>query len=326
MNVNRKCLNILMSLANYLGVIPVNVGFKEDYSWFISKMTLKHIIARTLMAIFTVILHVKVRIYDRVILKTNFTNALYIGCSTATLTLALCIVITRIAFYGKTVIKLAYFFTDKSSVVETEKAYGVTKSRLYIIEIGYISVIVISITALDYLDYAGIFYIAHLWIDLYTEMITHIWVICYFNLFRKLEKAFKDLYLASLTDLLNAEDMNKLWKRYLYLRGIAVKINKSQGLNAVFLVGFVYIWQLSNAYVVFQLLKEDTPDITKIVNIVFFIVIQGVKLFILVHQAPKCMKYVQRFRIRMCNYSSEENHVEEVNDMSKTITSNFCQY
>lgn len=308
-----------MSLANYLGVMPLYIGFKEDHRWFISKVTLKHTVTRSLLATLAVILHVKVRIYDRVFFKTSFSNVLYISCSTASLMFAQAIVFNSIAYYGKTVIKLANFFMDKSLslTVETEKASGVTKSSLFIIEMCYISAIVISVTALNFFEYSTFyFYIANLWIDLYTEMITHIWVLAYFNLFRRLESAFKDLYLASLNHDMNVEYMNKLWKRYLYLRGIAVKMNRSQGLNAVFLVGFVYVWELNNGYVAFHVLMEDTPDIMKMVSAIFFIVNQGIKLFILVHQAPKCMKYVQRFRIRMGNYSSEENHMEEVNAKS----------
>lgn len=268
------------------------------------------------MAIFVLSLHVKVRIYDKIkYTATDFHTIVYTGCSTATLMFALAIIFTSIAFYGKSVVKLAKFFINNFLLpeIEAEKA-SILPSRLLIMEMSYIFAIATSVVALSFFERTPslFYYMANLCIDLYTEMVTNIWVIANFNLFHRLELAFRGLYLASLEEVLEVKDVKRLWKRYLYLRGIAVKINRVQGLNAVFFVGFVYVWELNNGYEVLSNLLKDDAEFLGMLIMVFWMIVQGIKLFVFVHQAPKCMRLIQRFRIRMGNYNSEETHIEEV--------------
>lgn len=314
MNVNQKCQHVFIFLGNLLGVLPLYIGFDKGNIYFISKLTRKYIITRLLLAIFVLSLHIKVRIYDRIkYITTSFYTAVYIGCSTSTLMFAIGIVFTSIVFYGKSVVKLAKFFTH--DLLLSEKA-SITSSSLHIREMSYIVAITTSVILLSFFEYTPnfIYYMANLCIDLYTEMVTHIWVIAYFNLFHRLELAFKDLYFASLEEVLDVKDVNKLWKRYLHLRGISVKISRVHGLNVMFLVGYVYIWELNNGYEVLSNLIRKDADGLWLFTMFFWITMQGIKLFVLVHQAPKCMRLIQRFRIRMVNYRSEENHIEEVNN------------
>lgn len=314
MDLNRKSMDVLLYLSRLLGILP--------YKWkkstrgnlvFQSVLTPMYISKRLLAATIILILHTKFRIYDKISSKASFQMVVYVGCTTATLAFVIGIVFLSTAIYGKKLIKHTVFFPKKLATInDTSDEKTISESFLFFAQALYLVTVVFLTLMLGLFKYNAWQYLPNLCIDLYMELITQIWTLAYFNHFWRIRMAFEDLLSASLAEHLSGVALNECWSRYLHLRGVVVRINKIQGLNAIFCVGYIYIWQLNNLYNVSVEILKDTPDEAVVVNQMIWVFIEGVKLFVLIYQAPKCANLVRKFRVRLANYSSEDNHIEEV--------------
>lgn len=314
MDLNKKSLDVLLCLARFLGILPYKwkKSTREDLS-FQSVITLKYISERLLLAALISILHIKFRMYDKISSEASFQIVVYVGCSTAILTLSIGIVFISTAIYGKNLVKQTIFFPKKLAAInQTSDKRFLSESVNLFAQAIYITIVVIVTIALGSFEYAPWQFLPNICIDIYTELITHIWSFSYFNHLLRLRVAFEDLYAASLVDDLNVAALKQCWSRYLYLRGVVVRINRIQGLNAIFCVAFIYVWQLFNLYTFLVELQKDDPDKMVAVTQLIWISIQSVKFFVFIYQAPKCASLIRKFRMRLANYSSEENHIEEV--------------
>lgn len=313
MDLNKDSLNAMLHLARFLGVLPYkwDKSTREDMS-FQSVITAKYISKKLLAAAIILILHIKFRMYDKINLETNFGMVVYVGCTTAILTFVIGIVFVSTAIYGKNLVKQTVFVPKKwDSINLTSDKKFLSRSFIFFAQAIYLSVVVIAIFVTGILEYKPWQFLPNICINLYTELITHIWVFAYYNHLLRLRMAFEDLCSASLVEDFNVVTLRECWSRYLYLRGLVVRINRIQGLNAIFCVAFIYVWQLFNSYALLVELLKDDPDKVVVAYQIVWIFVQGVKLFVLIYQAPKCTGLVARFRMRLANYSSEENHIEE---------------
>lgn len=302
------------SLARFLGVLPYKrmKSVKGNMS-FESVLTPGYISMRLLIAATIFILHIKFWIYDYINSETSFQEVVFIGCSTTVLGLAVAMVFVSTIIYGKSLIKLTTIFPKmlSSKSLTSDKRF-LSESFVFLFQAVYLAVVVTVILVVGLLRERTWKVIPNLCISMYSELVTHSWTFIYFNRLLRLRMAFEELYSASLVDDLNVVALKECWSRYLYLRGVVVKINRIQGLNAIFCITYIYVWQLHNLYTLLVELSKDKPDTRVTILMMIWVFIGSAKLFVLIYQAPKCANLVRKFRMRLANYSSEEYHIEEV--------------
>lgn len=313
MDINLKCLYFFLSLARFFGILPFTATVAAGNTYFQSVLTPMYIFKGLFAATVVLIFHIKFRVYDKINAKASFKMAVYVGCSTATLTFAIAIVLVSTTIYGKSVTKLTVFFPKRLALKDFANKRFLSELFVFFAQIVYLAVVIIGMIVLNVLEHRSwLLFVANLCIDLYTELVTHAWTFAYFNLLLKLRIAFKDLYSSSLQDDFDVVALNECWSRYLYLRSVVIKTNRIQGLNAIFCVGFIYVWQLYNLYAFLGELMKNELDKIVATSLMIRVVVQGVKLFVLIYQAPKATNWVQKFRIRLGHYRGEDNHIEEV--------------
>lgn len=314
MNLNEKSLDVMFYLARLLGVLPYkraksttgNISFK-------SVLTPMYISKRLLTVTIISIMHIKFRVCDKISSKASFQTLVFVGCSTTTLLFAIAIVIMSTTVNGKKAVKLTKLFPKEWALENlTNDKKIISESHLFFAQVSYVAIVITASLVLSSFEFKVGQFLPNVCIDVYAELIIHIWIFSYFNNLLRLKMAFEDLYSASLAEDLTVAALNDCWRRYLYLRGVVVRINRTQGLNAIFCVGYIYVWQLNELYALLVELLKDEPDKRVAVSRMIWAFVQSFKLFVLIYQPPKCASLVQKFRIRLANYSSEGNHIEEV--------------
>lgn len=198
MKLNKNGLDVILYVARLLGILPYKwTKTTTENMSFQSVLTSGYITKRLLAASVILILHIKFRIYDKISSETNFQMLVYIGSSTTTLLFAIAIVLVSTAFYGKKVVKLTTFFPKKCSSVnlDSDKKF-LSESFLFFAQAVYIAAVAIVIIVSGLFEYKSWQFLPNVCIDLYTEWITHIWTIAYFNHLLRLRAAFEDLYSA----------------------------------------------------------------------------------------------------------------------------------